>query len=61
MKPAEPRELGVLEAGDGAEDAHLLGMPQLRLKADDVVERAERIVLAQLHHGVGAAAGCADR
>src|SRR5579883_84059 len=40
MEAAEPCELGLLEAGDHAEDALLLGMLQLRLEADHVVERA---------------------
>ena len=53
VQPAEPRELGILEAGDGAEDAHLLGMLQLGLEADHVVERAQRIVLAKLDHRIG--------
>ena len=52
MEAAEPRELGMLEPGNGAEDAHLLGMFQLGLEADHVPQRAERIVLPQLHHGV---------
>src|SRR3546814_2627519 len=53
MQAAEARELGVFQAGNGAEDAGLLAVLQLGLEADDVVERAERIVLAELHHGVG--------
>ena len=32
MKAAEPRELGLLEPRNGAEDAHLLGVLQLGLK-----------------------------
>ena len=36
-----------------AEDARLLAMLQLGLEAHHVVERAERVVLAQLHHGIG--------
>ena len=53
VKPAEPGEFGVFEPGNGAEDACLLGMAQLGLEADDVVERAERIVLAKLHYRIG--------
>ena len=53
MQPTQPRELGVFQARDRAEDAHLLAMLQLGLEADHVVERAERIVLAQLHHRIG--------
>ena len=60
MQAAEPRELGVLQAGDHAEDARLLAVLQLGLEADHVAQRAERIVLAQLHDGVGLARrGCA--
>ena len=54
---AQPRELGILEAGNGAEDPHLLGVLQLGLEADDVPQRAERIVLAQLDDRVRPAAG----
>ncbi len=53
VQPAEPGELGALQAGDGAEQADLLAVLQLGLEADHVVERAQRVVLAQLHHGVG--------
>ena len=65
VQPAEPGELGALQPGDHAEDARLLAVPQLRLEADHVVERAERIVLAQLHDGMrplsGARVAQADR
>ena len=53
MQAAEPGELGVLEPGNGAEDALLRAVLQLGLEADHVVERAELVVLAQLHDGVG--------
>ena len=53
MQAAEPRELGLLQARDGAEDARLLAVLQLGLEADHVEQRAERVVLAQLHDGVG--------
>ena len=53
MQPAEPRELGLGERRNGAEDAHLLAMLQLGLEADHVEQRAELVVLAQLHHRVG--------
>ena len=43
--------------GNGAEDAHLLAMLQLGLEADHVPQGAERIVLAQLDHGIGPAPG----
>ena len=61
MQPAQPREARVLQAGDHAEDARLLAMLQLGLEADHVPQRAERIVLAQLHDGIGPRARCADR
>ena len=53
MQAAEPGELGLLQPRNGAEDAHLLGMFQLGLEADHVEQRAELVVLAQLHDGVG--------
>src|SRR5690349_1530854 len=49
MQPAEPRELGVLQSRNGAEYALLRAMLQLGLEADDVVERAELVVLTELH------------
>ena len=57
VQPAQPRELGILQARDGAEQADLLGMLQLGLEADDVPQRAAGIVLAQLDDGIGPAAG----
>ena len=53
MQAAEPRELGVLQAGDGAEQPHLLAVLHLGLEADHVEERAERVVLPELHDGIG--------
>src|SRR5262245_42657861 len=53
VKPAEPRKFGVAETGDGAEHAHLLAMFELGLEADHVPQGAERVVLAELHHGIG--------
>ena len=57
MQTAKPGELGLPEAGDGAEDAHLLAVLQLGLKSDHVPQRAKRIVLPQLHDGMGLHAG----
>ena len=57
MQAAEPGEFGVLEPGNGAEHALLRAVLQLGLEADDVVERAELVVLAQLHDGVGFGCG----
>src|SRR5207237_4628813 len=34
MQPTEPRELGLFEAGNGAENADLLAMPKFGLEAD---------------------------
>ena len=53
MNAAEPRELRLLQARNGAEDAHLLAVLQLGLEADHVEQRAELVVLPQLHDGVG--------
>ena len=53
VQAAEPGELRVLEAGDHAEDVGLDGVAQPRLEADHVVERAERVVLAELDDGIG--------
>ncbi len=53
MQAAEPGEFGLLEAGDGAEHTLLRAVLQLGLEAHHVVERAELVVLAQLHDGVG--------
>src|SRR5207248_7528164 len=41
VETAEPRELGMLQPGDHAEDAALLAMPELRLEADHVVRSEE--------------------
>src|SRR3954447_11283671 len=57
VQPAEPGELGALQPRDHAEDMLLLAVTQLRLEADHVVERAQRIVLAQLDDGMGPASG----
>ena len=52
MQAAEPRKLRLLEAGDHAEDVGLPAVLELGLEADHVPERAQRIVLPQLHDGV---------
>jgi len=57
MDAAEACELSLLQTRDHAEDAFLLGVLELGLKADDVEKRAERIVLAKLDHRVGTLAG----
>ena len=53
MQAAEPREFGALQARNGAEDARLFAVLKLGLEADHVVKRAELVVLAKLHDGVG--------
>ena len=53
MHAAEAGELGRLQAGNPAENANLLGMLELGLEPDQVVERAQRVVLAQLDHRMG--------
>ncbi len=53
VKPAKPCELSVLKARYAAKNAHLIGIFQLRLEAHHVVERAQLVILAQLHNGVG--------
>ena len=54
VQAAQARELGLLEPRDHAEDAALFAVLQLGLEAHHVPQRAQRIVLAQLHHRVGA-------
>ena len=53
VQAAEPREFRRFEPGNHAEDPRLLAVFQLGLEADDVEERAERVVLPQLHDRVG--------
>ena len=57
MDATGPREFGLLEPRNGAEDAHLLAVLQLGLETDHVPQRAERIVLPQLDNGIGPASG----
>ena len=53
MQAAEPREFGVLESGYRSKDALLRAVLQLGLETDHVVERAEFVVLTQLHDRIG--------
>src|SRR5664279_3248859 len=53
MYPAEARETGVFKSWNGAANFDLRWMFQLGLESDDVIERAERIILAKLHDGIG--------
>ena len=57
VQPAQPGELGPLQAGDHPQHAGLLAMLQLGLEADDIVERAQRVVLPELNHRMRPAAG----
>ena len=43
----------MVEAGDHAQDAALLGEFEIGLEADEVVETAREIVLPKLNHGIG--------
>src|ERR1043166_4827670 len=43
VEPAEAGKLGLLQARNGPEDAHLLAVLQLGLESDHVVERAEPV------------------
>ena len=53
MQAAEPRKLRLLQAGNHPEDIGLGTVFQLRLEADNIVKRTQRIVLPQLDHGIG--------
>ena len=66
MYAAEPRKFRVLQAGYQTQRRRLRCIFHLGLETDDIVERAEGIVLAQLHHSIGfncwiARIGQADR
>ena len=52
MQPAQPGELGILQPRNGAEQADLLGMFELGLETDHVPQRAQLVILPQLHHGM---------
>ena len=54
---SEAEELGVLEAGDEAQDARLFAELHVVLEADEVVAVGAEIFLAELHDGPGTAAG----
>ena len=57
MDLAEAEELGVLEAGDQAQDARLFAELHVVLEADQVEALGAQVFLAELHDGPGAAAG----
>ena len=64
MQPPEAREFGILKARDHAKDARLLAVFHLGLKTDDIIKRAQRVILPQLHDGIerdACRASCADR
>jgi hypothetical protein len=54
---AVAQEGRVLEAGDEAQDAGLFAELEVVLEADEVVAVGAQVLLAQLHDGVGPAAG----
>ena len=53
MHHAIAGKLGVLQAGNHAENALLLAEFQAGLEPHQVVHRARRVILAQLHNGIG--------
>ncbi|QTK78486.1 hypothetical protein AT6N2_C0610 [Agrobacterium tumefaciens] len=53
MQAAEACKFRVFKTRDHAEHIRLNAVFQLRLKTHHVVERAKRIILTQLHHGIG--------
>ena len=53
MQSAEADEFGMREPRNGAENALLWTVFQFGLETDHIVERAELVVLAKLHDGVG--------
>ena len=57
MNLAEAEKLGLLQARNHAQDAGLLAELQMVLKADQVEAIGAQIFLAELHSGLGAAAG----
>ena len=56
MQTAKARELRVFKPRNRLEDTHLLGIFQLRLESDHIVEGAKGVVLAKLDHGMRTAA-----
>ena len=57
MQAAEPRELGLLQAGNQPEDSACAPYFSLVWKPTMFNKRAQRIVLAQLHDRVGLPVG----
>src|SRR6516165_8637669 len=53
VKATEAGELGSCKARDRTEDVHLLAVFKLGLNPHHIEQRAEPIVLAQLHHRIG--------
>src|SRR5436190_13785440 len=49
MQTAQAGELGLFQPWNTAKDARLLAMPEFRLEADHIEQRAESIILAQLN------------
>ena len=53
MQPAKPRKFRILQTRNGFEHPHLVGIFQLRLETHHVVQRAQLVVLPELHHRIG--------
>ena len=53
VKAAKTRELGCFKRGNGAKDADLLAVLELRLEAHHVEQGAEPVVLAKLDDRIG--------
>ena len=57
VEPTKPREFGLLQSRNGAEQVHLGAIFELGLEAHHIPQGAERIVLAQLDNRIGPATG----
>ncbi len=57
MQTTQPGELGILETWNGPKHPYLFRMFEFGLEANDVVERAERIVLPQLNDRIRSTLG----
>ena len=53
MDAAQTRKLRIFKAGNRLENIGLRAVLHLGLEADDIVKRAQLVVAAQLHNGVG--------
>ena len=55
VQAPQPRKLGILQPRNGAEQFDLRAIFQLGLEPDHVPQRAQLVVLPQLHHSIGPA------